>query len=94
MAEIAGIMGGKMTSSLIPLCHPLQITKLSVKAVLDDDGIVVKSYASCIGKTGIEMESLTSVSIALLAVYDMCKSADKNMTIGPIRLLEKTKTDL
>ena len=94
IAEIAGIQGGKRTSGLIPLCHPLQITKLDVKAELVDEGVYVKSLARCIGQTGIEMEALTAVSVALLTVYDMCKAVDKQMRIGEIKLTEKKKEDL
>lgn len=94
IAEIAGIQGGKKTSELIPLCHPLQITKIEVKTELKDDGVFIKSFAKCIGKTGIEMEALTAVHIALLTIYDMCKAVDKEMEIGEIRLTEKTKSDL
>ena len=91
VAEIAGIQGGKKTSELIPLCHPLQITKLDVKAVLLEDGVEVNSTARCIGKTGIEMEALAAVSVALLTVYDMCKAVDKHMVIGEVKLVEKMK---
>ncbi len=94
IAEIAGIQGGKKTSELIPLCHPLAITKMDVKAELVDDGVVIKSMAKCIGKTGIEMEALTAVNVALLTVYDMCKAVDKSMKIVEIRLVEKRKDDL
>ncbi len=94
ISEIAGIQGGKRTSELIPLCHPLQITKLDVKAELDATGVRVNSEARCIGKTGIEMEALTAVSVALLTVYDMCKAVDKEMNIDEVKLIEKTKTDL
>lgn len=94
ISEIAGIQGGKRTSELIPLCHPLQITKLDVKAEIDETGVRVNSEARCIGKTGIEMEALTAVSVALLTVYDMCKAADKEMNLDEVKLLEKTKTDL
>lgn len=94
IAEIAGIQGAKKTSELIPLCHPLQITKLDVKTELMEDGIYVKSFAKCIGKTGIEMEALTAVQIALLTIYDMCKAVDKEMVMGEIRLIEKNKSDL
>jgi cyclic pyranopterin phosphate synthase len=94
MAEIAGIQGGKKTSELIPLCHPLQITKLDVKTELMEDGVIVKSFSKCIGKTGIEMEALTAANVALLTVYDMCKAVDKDMEIGEIRLVEKNKSDL
>ncbi len=94
IAEIAGIQGGKRTSDLIPLCHPLQITKLDVKATLDKTGVSIESLARCAGQTGIEMEALTAVSVALLTIYDMCKAVDKTMVIGEIRLMEKTKVDL
>ncbi len=94
IAEIAGIQGGKKTSDLIPLCHPLQITKLDVKAIMDKTGVRVNSEARCIGKTGIEMEALTAVSTALLTVYDMCKAVDKEMNIDEVTLVEKTKTEL
>ena len=94
IAEIAGIQGGKRTSELIPLCHPLQITKLDVKANIDETGVRVNSEARCIGKTGIEMEALTAVSVALLTVYDMCKAVDKGMNIDEVKLVEKTKTDI
>jgi len=94
ISEVAGIQGGKRTSELIPLCHPLQITKLDVKATIDKTGVRVNSEARCVGKTGIEMEALTAVSVALLTVYDMCKAVDKEMNIDEITLVEKTKTDL
>jgi len=94
IAEIAGIQGGKKTSELIPLCHPLSITKLDVRAKLVDDGVVVKSLARCTGKTGIEMEALTAVNIALLTVYDMCKAVDKKMSMDTIHLISKNKTDI
>ncbi len=94
IAEIAGIQGGKKNSELIPLCHPLQISKIDVKAELTENGVKITSEAKCIGQTGIEMEALTSVSIALLTIYDMCKAVDKGMTIGEIKLIKKTKTDL
>lgn len=91
VAEIAGIQGGKKASELIPLCHPLQITKIDVKAILDDTGVTVESETRCIGQTGIEMEALTSTGIALLTIYDMCKAVDKNMIIDEIKLIEKIK---
>lgn len=91
IAEIAGIQGGKKTSELIPLCHPLQITKLDVKTKLVENGVEVESYAKCIGQTGIEMEALTAVQIALLTIYDMCKAVDKSMVIENVRLVEKVK---
>ncbi|MFZ4398682.1 MAG: cyclic pyranopterin monophosphate synthase MoaC [Bacteroidales bacterium] len=91
IAEIAGIQGGKKTSDLIPLCHPLMISKLEVKASLTETGINVQSFAKCTGQTGIEMEALTAVSIALLTIYDMCKAVDKEMCIEEIVLIEKKK---
>ncbi|MCB2218813.1 MAG: cyclic pyranopterin monophosphate synthase MoaC [Bacteroidetes bacterium] len=94
VAQVAGIQGGKRTSELIPLCHPLAITKLDVKAELEEDGVRVTSFAKCIGKTGIEMEALTAVNIALLTVYDMCKAVDKSMHMEGIRLIEKKKSNI
>ena len=91
VAQIAGITGGKKTSELIPLCHPLLISKIDVKLSLTENSVYAESFARCTGKTGIEMEALMAVSIALLTVYDMCKAVDKSMTIGDIRLLEKIK---
>jgi cyclic pyranopterin phosphate synthase len=93
VAQIAGIQGGKRTSELIPLCHPLAITKIDVATELQKDGILVRSEARCTGPTGIEMEALTAVSVALLTIYDMCKAVDKNMVISNIHLTEKTKKD-
>ncbi len=94
VAQIAGIQGGKKTSELIPLCHPLSITKMAVSTELMEDGVRVTSEARCTGQTGIEMEALTAVSVALLTIYDMCKAVDKSMEISGIRLLEKTKEDI
>jgi len=91
IAEIAGIQGGKRTSELIPLCHPLSITKMDVKSELQENGVLVTSMAKCIGKTGIEMEALTAVNVALLTIYDMCKAVAKSMEIGEIKLISKTK---
>ena len=91
VAEIAGIQAAKKTSDLIPLCHPLQITKADVKAELKEEGVEVTATLKCIGQTGIEMEALTGASVALLTVYDMCKAVDKEMVIEQVRLLEKTK---
>ena len=88
-AKIAGIMGAKKTSELIPLCHNLNLDKVSVDVEELTDGLHVTSYASCEGKTGVEMEALTAVSIALLTIYDMLKAADKSMTIEYVRLTEK-----
>ncbi len=94
VAEIAGIQGGKKANELIPLCHPLALTKVKVSTEIVDDGIKVTGEARCIGQTGVEMEALTAVHIALLTIYDMCKAVDKEMLMGDIRLIEKTKTDL
>ena len=94
VAEVAGIQAAKRTSDLIPLCHPLQITKIDVKATLDDKGVIINSFVKCIGQTGIEMEALTGVSVALLTIYDMCKAIDKKMVIDDTHLVEKTKTDI
>jgi len=94
IAEIAGIQAAKKTPELIPLCHPILLTKVDVRVALYEEGAVVTSKISCIGQTGVEMEALTAVSVALLTIYDMCKSVDKNMKIGDIVLLEKTKRDV
>ena len=94
VAQIAGIQAGKKTSELIPLCHPLPITKIDVLTKLEENGVTVTSEARCIGQTGVEMEALTAVSVALLTIYDMCKAVDKEMVIGEVKLLEKTKTDI
>lgn len=94
IAEIAGIQGGKKASEMIPLCHPLQITKIDVSAMLDETGVRITSEARCVGQTGIEMEALTAVATGLLTIYDMCKAADKEMVIDHIKLLKKTKKTL
>ncbi|MBN1651422.1 MAG: cyclic pyranopterin monophosphate synthase MoaC [Bacteroidales bacterium] len=94
IAEIAGIQGGKKTHELIPLCHPLMITKIDVKTEIEENGVRIESFAKCVGKTGIEMEALTAVNIALLTIYDMCKAVDKHMKIEGISLIEKKKEDL
>jgi cyclic pyranopterin phosphate synthase len=91
ISEFAGIQGGKKCSELIPLCHPLLITKLDVKAELHKNGVKVISEVHCNGQTGVEMEALTAVSIALLTVYDMCKAVDKSMILSEIRLVSKEK---
>ncbi|MHC1705428.1 MAG: cyclic pyranopterin monophosphate synthase MoaC [Tenuifilaceae bacterium] len=93
ICEIAGIQTAKQTPSLIPLCHTLMLTKVDVKATLTENGVKVDSLVKCVGQTGVEMEALTAVSVALLTVYDMCKAVDKNMIIEGIKLLEKTKHD-
>lgn len=92
VAQLAGIMGAKQTSSLIPLCHPLPLTKVEVHLELLPElgAIRVEATVATEGVTGVEMEALTAVQIALLTVYDMCKAVDKGMVIGPVRLLSKT----
>lgn len=94
VAQIAGIQAAKATSSLIPLCHPLPISKVDVIVELDDRGAIATGEASCVGRTGVEMEALTAVSVALLTVYDMCKAVDKQMVIREVRLIKKVKTDV
>lgn len=91
VAQIAGITASKRTSDLIPLCHPLPLSKVDVDLELDDSlpGIVITATAKVTGKTGVEMEALTAVSIAALTVYDMAKAAEKTMKIQNIRLVEK-----
>jgi cyclic pyranopterin phosphate synthase len=91
VSQIAGITAAKRTSELIPLCHNIIIDNVKVEAAVDKTGIEVMSEVRCNGKTGVEMEALTAVSVALLTVYDMCKAVDKGMIIDNIRLTEKTK---
>lgn len=94
VAEIAGIQASKETSRLIPLCHPLMLTKVEVKSIVKDDGILIESLVKCTGQTGVEMEALAAVSVALLTVYDMCKAVDKQMIINEIKLDLKEKQDI
>jgi len=94
VARIAGISGGKATSSLIPLSHNITINKIDIKFRIDEDGIRIWSKAVCDGRTGIEMEALTAVSISALTIYDMCKAVDKKMVISDIKLEEKKKSEL
>lgn len=91
VAQIAGITAAKRTSDLIPLCHPLPLTKVDVDLALDESlpGVVITATAKTVGKTGVEMEALTAVSVAALTVYDMAKAAEKTMRIQNIRLVEK-----
>ena len=91
IAEIAGIQAAKETSRLIPLCHPLQLTKVEVKAEVQENGVLVRSLTKCIGQTGVEMEALTAVNVSLLTIYDMCKAVDKNMVMGDVKLDFKEK---
>jgi cyclic pyranopterin phosphate synthase len=92
VAEIAGVMAAKKTAELIPLCHPLALTKVEVAVAEDDDGVglAVTARVRTTGQTGVEMEALTAVSVACLTIYDMLKAADKAMTIDHVRLIEKT----
>lgn len=92
IARLAGIMGAKRTADLIPLCHPLPITKVTVDIALDDalPGLHVTATVGTAGRTGVEMEALTAVTTACLTVYDMAKAVQKDMEIGGIRLLSKT----
>lgn len=92
VARIAGVMAAKRTSDLIPLCHPLPLTDVQVSLRLDDSlpGVRAEAEASTTWKTGVEMEALTATAIALLTVYDMTKAVDREMTIGGIRLTEKS----
>lgn len=91
-ARLAGIMAAKQTANLIPLCHPLMLTKVSVDITEDAElpGLRIKATAKLTGKTGVEMEALTAVSVACLTIYDMAKAADKGMEIGGIQLLAKS----
>ena len=89
VARVAGIMAAKKTADLIPLCHPLPLTRVTLDLTLDDAGITATALTATDGKTGVEMEALTAVSVALLTIYDMAKAMDRAMTISDIRLLEK-----
>ena len=87
-ARIAGIMAAKKTAELIPLCHPLALDAVTLEFAFVDGGLEVSATASLTGRTGVEMEAMTAVSIALLTIYDMAKALDKAMVIGPLRLIE------
>jgi cyclic pyranopterin monophosphate synthase len=88
-ARIAGIMAAKQTATLIPLCHPLALDSVTLDFAIVADGVRATATASLTGKTGVEMEAMTAVSIALLTIYDMAKALDKGMVIGDVRLIEK-----
>ena len=92
VARLAGIMGAKRTADLIPLCHPLALTKVSVDLVPDPAGncVGITATAKVTGQTGVEMEALTAATVAGLTIYDMCKAVDRSMTIGPVRLQHKS----
>ncbi len=91
IARIAGIQAAKKTSDLIPLCHPLALTRVAVEFALQEDAhsIACTATVETVGQTGVEMEALTAVQVALLTIYDMCKAVDRGMTITDVRLLEK-----
>ncbi|MFH2002492.1 MAG: cyclic pyranopterin monophosphate synthase MoaC, partial [Planctomycetota bacterium] len=89
-ARIAGIMAAKQTFALIPLCHPITLTSVSIDFKTETDKIHITASAFASDRTGVEMEALTAVSVAALTLYDMCKAADRGMVIGPIRLEEKS----
>ena len=91
IARIAGIQAAKKTSDLIPLCHPLALTRVAVEFVMQEDShsIACTATVETVGQTGVEMEALTAVQVALLTIYDMCKAVDRGMTITDVRLLEK-----
>jgi cyclic pyranopterin phosphate synthase len=91
VAQLAGISAAKQTSSLIPLCHNIVLDNVKVDVAADKTGVQVRSEVRCEGRTGVEMEALTAVSVALLTVYDMCKAVDKTMVIDSISLTEKIK---
>jgi cyclic pyranopterin phosphate synthase len=91
VSQLAGITAAKKTSDLIPLCHNIVLDNVKVDAIIDKTGVRVESEVRCTGKTGVEMEALTAVSIGLLSVYDMCKAVDKNMIIDNITLTGKIK---
>lgn len=93
VAEIAGTQAAKLTWQLIPLCHPLLLTHIAVRTELTDEGVKVTAETRCHGQTGVEMEALTAVNVALLTVYDMCKAVDKNMKMSNIRLIQKSKSE-
>jgi len=90
VARVAGIQAAKRTSDLIPLCHPLLVGSVFVNFRLEDSYIEVEAQVDTVDRTGVEMEALTAASVAALTIYDMCKSADRTMTIGEIALWEKT----
>ncbi len=94
VAEIAGIQAAKQCGTLIPLCHNISLDQVRVALEPDEKGITATATARCTGRTGVEMEALTAVSVALLTVYDMCKAVDKTMTISEIKLINKEKHDI
>lgn len=89
VARLAGIMAAKRTSELIPLCHPLALTRVALEMGTDERGVTIEATVATTGQTGVEMEALTAVSVACLTVYDMLKAVERGMEIGPIRLIRK-----
>lgn len=96
VAQVAGIMGAKATSTVIPLCHPLPLTGVDLDFELDEAGgrVLIRAAVRTTARTGVEMEALTAVSLAALTVYDMCKAVDKAMVIGEVHVTHKSKTPL
>ncbi len=94
VAEIAGIQAAKQTPALIPLCHTVVLSQVTVNTKIAGEGVEVIAECRCAGQTGVEMEALTAASVALLTVYDMCKAVDKKMIIEGVKLDEKTKKDI
>jgi cyclic pyranopterin phosphate synthase len=94
VAQVAGIQAAKRTAELIPLCHPIPLDHVQVRLSLTPRGVAAEAEVRCVGRTGVEMEALTAVSVALLSVYDMCKAVDRSMRLGRIRLLSKEKSDV
>jgi cyclic pyranopterin monophosphate synthase len=90
-AQLAGIMAAKRTSELIPLCHPLPLSSVDVTLDVREGAVSITASAETTAQTGVEMEALTAATVAALTIYDMCKAVDKAMTIGGVRLIEKTK---
>ena len=91
IARIAGIQGAKRTSDLMPLCHPIALTRVTVEFAIEAEthSVLCRATAECTGQTGVEMEALSAVTVALLTVYDMCKAVDRGMVMGGVRLMEK-----
>jgi cyclic pyranopterin monophosphate synthase len=90
-AQVAGIMAAKRTAELIPLCHPLPLSRVDVRLAIDGDGVAIEAVAETTAQTGVEMEALVAATVAALTVYDMAKAIDKEMEISEVRLVEKTK---
>ncbi|MFN3649117.1 MAG: cyclic pyranopterin monophosphate synthase MoaC [Armatimonadota bacterium] len=90
VAKVAGVMASKQTSALIPMCHPLPLSDLQLELELEADRVEIRATAVTVGRTGVEMEALTAVSVAALTLYDMCKAVDRGMVLDGIRLVSKT----